>query len=56
VAERWRCTSSAALRKDLKLVPLQEAKAAKALAKALTSTKRGEQPDEDPPPSWIANR
>lgn len=45
-----------ALRKELKLVPVQAQKYERALAKATTSAKRGEMPDEDPDPSWIANR
>jgi hypothetical protein len=56
IAAQMAVYAIAALRKDLKLVPLQEAKAAQALAKAMTSTKRGEHPDEEPAPSWIANR
>lgn len=45
-----------ALRKDLKLVPTQMQKAALSLAKAQSAAKRGEMPDQVPPPSWIANR
>jgi hypothetical protein len=56
VAEQLAVYLVPALRKDLKLVPIQEAKAAQAIGKALASTRRGEKPDEDPPPSWIANR
>lgn len=45
-----------ALRKDLKLVPLQEAKAGKALGEAISSAKRAVMPDQEPAPSWITNR
>lgn len=56
VAEQMATDLIRALRKDLKLLPLQEQKAAAALAKAQAAAKRGEQPDQDPVPSWIANR
>lgn len=56
VAETMGVDLIRALRKDLKLVPEQKQIAAQAIAVAQAAALRGQRPDRDPPPSWMANR